>query len=288
MTTTLTTVPVGETPRATGAATETARLVREYPLFANLPAPTQEQLAGLLETETYPEGARVFELGDVGDAMYFVARGRVRFQTRDYTGTPVILEDGEAGDLFGEVALFNEGTRNADALALEPTILLVLRRDRLTDFLRVCPEGSEYVIQRMASRLTAANKILRRATVSVEEQVNAQRSFHDRMVKRTVDLFGTIPFFVGNLIFILAWLYIFKRFGWDDNNLDVLIGIEGLLMTILLLMNQKREAKEESVRDRAEYEATLHADNSIKYLHEKVDTLTAEVRRIKGGRSSGH
>lgn len=259
-------------------------LVRQYPLFTDLSPATQERLSGLLALENYSEGATIFELGDIGDAMYFVCQGRVRFQTRDYTGTAVVLEDSEAGDLFGEVAMFNEGTRNADALALEDTALLVLRRDRLTEFLRTCPEGSEFVIQRMASRLASANKILRRATVSVEEQVIAQRSFHDRFLKRIVDVFGTFPFLVGNLVFILAWLYIFKRFGWDDNNLDVLIGIEGLLMTILLLMNQKREAKEESVRDRAEYEATLHADNSIKYLHEKVDSLAAELRQLQNGK----
>jgi CRP-like cAMP-binding protein len=258
-----------------------------HPLFKTVSAATRQRLNDLLVVEQRIAGEVIFQLAEPGDTMYFLCTGRVRFVTRDNTGAAVILEEVGAGDVFGEVALYSEGLRTADAVTVADSTLLVLDATNMNEFLRVCPEVSEYLLKRMASRLSSSNRMLRKAHVSMDDMVALNRSKQDRSVKRLVNFFGTLPFFFANVAFTVLWLTaVFtlqpRGLQLDTEGFDRLSAIQGiaaLLITILVLMNQSREAKEEAVRDKAEFEATLHADAAINHLHEKVDVLTAEIRR---------
>jgi CRP-like cAMP-binding protein len=244
----------------------------------------------LLRVEKCAANDYIFRFADPGDAMYFLCTGRVRFVTHDNTGKLVVLEEIKEGDLFGEVAaLDSEGRRTADAVAVTDTVLLVLTTGHIKEFLRTCPEVSEYILQRMAKRLASSNLLLRRAQVSVDEVVASTRSREDRALKRLVDFFATMPFLLTNVAFAILWMagyYLLpttlRKFLDTDgfDRLSLVLGIDSLLVSILVLMNQAREAKEEGVRDRAEFEATLHADAAINHLHDKVDELATEIRRL--------
>ncbi|GAB4465544.1 MAG: hypothetical protein OHK0029_36260 [Armatimonadaceae bacterium] len=262
--------------------------ILRHSLFGTLPVEQQDHLATLLQVQQYGQGQVIFEFGDPGHTMYFVCSGHVRFVMQDYTGAAITLEEIGEGDLFGEVALYASGSRTATAVAVEPTRLLALHERHLSEFLRVCPDVSEYLLRRMASRLTSSNQMLRHSARSFEEVVEAERSREDRAVLRMVENIATLPFFVANIVIIILWFLVSpvleRRFLIELDTpvferLALILGIEGLLVSILVLINQRREAKDEGVRDRTEYEATLHADSSIKHLHEKMDMLIAEMRQ---------
>jgi CRP-like cAMP-binding protein len=262
--------------------------IKHYPLFAVLPVATQERLIDLLQLERHPVKHTLFRYNDPGDSMYFLCEGSVRFVTRDYTGREVELEEIQKGDLFGEVALYTAGERTADAVATSETTILLLRRENMNEFLRSCPEVSEYLLKRMASRLSSSNRMLRNSNMQVEEVVASERSPFDRIVKKIVDIFGTLPSFVIHCFIILLWIVLKEVFKagfmkFEDPMLLILsliINVEGFAVSLLILVNQARESKEESVRDRTEFEATMHSEESIRYLHEKMDALSAELRRF--------
>jgi voltage-gated potassium channel len=106
----------------------TFAMVARVPLFARLDAAAIAGLVGMLRARTVPAGTTIVRKGGRGDAMYFIASGRVEVESAD---DKVVLQE---GDFFGEIALLSREPRSATVTALRPTDLLVLDAD---DFLRL-------------------------------------------------------------------------------------------------------------------------------------------------------
>lgn len=107
----------------------TFAMVARVPLFAKLDAPAIADLVGILRARTVPAGTVIMRKGDRGDAMYFIASGKVEVATGK--GPAITLSEGE---FFGEMALLSREPRMATVKAESSTDLLVLDAD---DFLRL-------------------------------------------------------------------------------------------------------------------------------------------------------
>jgi CRP/FNR family transcriptional regulator len=88
------------------------------------------RLAAAVEEKNYADGQNVFAEGDPGDSMYFIVQGRIRIEKRSQTTgaghkTLAVLE---AGDYFGEMALFDQKPRSASAVAAGGASLLHLSK----------------------------------------------------------------------------------------------------------------------------------------------------------------
>lgn len=77
------------------------------------------RLATVLEPRVYTDGERIFQEGDPGDGMHFIASGAVRIEKRTGThaGAVKALAVLEPGDYFGEMALLDQQPRSASAVA---------------------------------------------------------------------------------------------------------------------------------------------------------------------------
>ena len=106
----------------------TFAMVARVPLFARLDAAAIAGLVGMLRARTVPAGTTIIRKGGRGDAMYFIASGRVEVE---FENDKVVLQE---GDFFGEIALLSREPRSATVTALRATDLLVLDAD---DFLRL-------------------------------------------------------------------------------------------------------------------------------------------------------
>jgi hypothetical protein len=110
-------------------AAEPLALLRGIPIFAPLPAPALERLAGSAAVVSVPAGEIVFARGERGDRFYVIAAGTALVE----------LSDGEtrtlgAGDFFGEIALLRDVPRTATVRAQDELRLYTIERD---DFLVV-------------------------------------------------------------------------------------------------------------------------------------------------------
>lgn len=95
-------------------------MVARVPLFASLGSIEMSELAGLLKARRLPRDALIVRRGDIGECMFFIARGEVEVLV---PGGSVLLGE---GDYFGEIAVIGRTTRTATVVARTSCDLLVL------------------------------------------------------------------------------------------------------------------------------------------------------------------
>lgn len=61
----------------------------------------------------YPRGSTIIFAGEESDSIFYITKGSVTVIIEDDTGREIIVAYLNAGDFFGEMAMFGEGTRTA-------------------------------------------------------------------------------------------------------------------------------------------------------------------------------
>lgn len=114
--------------------------------------------AGRGRTFVLGDGAVIYARGEPGDCAYIVARGRVRI------GNVMPIDVLSPGEIFGEMALLDDGPRCSAAVAVGPTEVMAIDRALFDVLIRDDPDFAVTVLRLMARRLRAAMTELDRAT----------------------------------------------------------------------------------------------------------------------------
>src|SRR5262245_42899381 len=108
------------------AAVEPLQLIARVPLFAELSRDELERIAAVAIPRSFPKGVRVFHEGDHSDACYVVRAGDLRVTREHSDGRAIALATLGPGDIFGELAMLDGGTRSASVETLTDCELLGL------------------------------------------------------------------------------------------------------------------------------------------------------------------
>jgi two-component system, sensor histidine kinase and response regulator len=114
---------------------EKTDLLRHITIFSETDEHILTELAGVLSEKEALKGSVIVRKGDVGDALFVIARGSVRIHDGNH-----VLARMEQGGVFGEYALLDDNTRSASVTAEENCLLLRLDR---TDFYRIALQNAE-------------------------------------------------------------------------------------------------------------------------------------------------
>jgi CRP/FNR family transcriptional regulator, cyclic AMP receptor protein len=134
------------------------------PLLQSLASPDIEQLLSLLRRRRYARGEVIFLTGDAGINLCIIESGRVKLTlTSPDLGREVALDYLGPGDVFGELALLDGEPRSADAIAVEPTRLLLLSRDDFRAFLMSHPAAALDLLADMSRRLRRDAQVIQDA-----------------------------------------------------------------------------------------------------------------------------
>lgn len=123
---------------------EQAELIDASPIFAGLSPEGRRRMGELLVPRTFERESLIYLRGDEAVAFYGVAEGRIRFSAASVEGKEVVLDYAGPGQWFGEIGLFDAGPRVVDALAAEPSRLLVLAR---RDLLALCRSEADLLLR---------------------------------------------------------------------------------------------------------------------------------------------
>jgi CRP-like cAMP-binding protein len=128
--------------------------------FRSLDAPFREAVLRSSRVTALAAGASVFHRGDRGDGIYCVLSGAVCFGAFAPSGRTSIVAQAEAPQWFGEIALFDDGTRTHDGWADIPSTLLHLPLRHLTRILADDPARWQQLGRLLVAKLRVAVALL--------------------------------------------------------------------------------------------------------------------------------
>lgn len=111
---------------------------------------------GEVPTRSYKPGDPIFREGDEANGeAYMVHEGRVEIRRRFGAEERVLRVLGK-GDLLGDLALFRNAPRSADAVAADAVTLMVIPSNRLEHLVRSNPSLALALIRQLATRMLEA------------------------------------------------------------------------------------------------------------------------------------
>lgn len=128
--------------------------------FAELPAALLQAFEQRGVRRSLPAGGLLHARGDAADGIYRVLRGGVRVSSLTADGRELVLTHLLAGDVFGEISMFDGQPRTHDATATEPTELSVLGATELERLLREHPELYAFFLRMVCLKLRGAFEAL--------------------------------------------------------------------------------------------------------------------------------
>jgi len=127
------------------------------------------------ERRLFQKGEPVFRQGDLSTCAYIINSGRIGiFRESPSGGKSVLLKILEEEEIFGEMGLIDSKPRSASAIALEESILTVIKSDRF-----------EYLADHHDAFFGTLLKSLTHRLRETLKRVNAQKALPRKSKKRS-------------------------------------------------------------------------------------------------------
>ena len=142
------------------------------------------RLALQMRPKRFAKGEVVFHKDDPATHLFVISSGTVKISIQDETGREVLIAVYRGGDLFGDLALLDDGPRSATVTALTETLAYSLSGDDLFAVMEKNPQA----LRALLARLT---RIVRRVTGQVGDFVFLD--LESRVAKYLLDLSEVSP-----------------------------------------------------------------------------------------------
>jgi CRP-like cAMP-binding protein len=133
-------------------------------LFSSLSAPALRALFGAFEVRLVGKGEKVIQQGATGAEAFVLARGELEVIREVEGGDSMLLARLGNGAVFGEMALLSRSPRAASVVAARPSIVLIIRVEKLDRVAQDSPEVgaafAAYCHRRMVANLVRTSPLL--------------------------------------------------------------------------------------------------------------------------------
>jgi len=113
-----------------------------------------------MSTVRLDRGEVLFHEGDADDRLYVVVSGKIKLGRSGTAGRENLIAVLGPGQMFGELSVFDAGTRSSTATAVTPAEIRVLEHDELMKWLTGHPEVARALLAQLAGRLRRANDVV--------------------------------------------------------------------------------------------------------------------------------
>jgi CRP/FNR family cyclic AMP-dependent transcriptional regulator len=141
---------------------EVVELLGQVPVFSTLEKGDLTQIAALAVPRSFAPNEVVFREGDASDTCYIVRDGRARAIRTHRDGRTITLARFGPGDIFGELALFEDERRSATVEAIEETNVVAVLGPDMRRLLGEHAEISSRLVIALGRRLRETNERLTR------------------------------------------------------------------------------------------------------------------------------
>jgi CRP/FNR family transcriptional regulator, cyclic AMP receptor protein len=153
---------------------DTIALLHRVPVFAALADGDLARVAEVAVPRHFAAGEVVFHEADEGSTCYVVRAGRVRAVHEHPDGRSITLAQFGPGDIFGELAMFDNERRSATVEALEQTEAIAILAGDMKRLLHEHPDIAVKLVSALGSRLRETNeRLARQSFQTVQSRVAA-------------------------------------------------------------------------------------------------------------------
>ena len=139
---------------------DTAELLSRVPVFAELGADDLGRVAQVAVPRSYDGQQVIFREGDDSDTCYIVRSGHARAIRQHSDGRTITLARFGPGDIFGELAMFDDERRSATVEALDDLSTVAIPGSAMRGLLERHPAIAVKLVIALGRRLRAANERL--------------------------------------------------------------------------------------------------------------------------------
>jgi CRP/FNR family transcriptional regulator len=141
---------------------DVVELLGRVPAFATLEQSDLERIAQVAVPREFGPGQIVFREGDASDTCYVVRDGHARAIRTHGDGRTITLATFGPGDIFGELAMFEDERRSATVEAVEPTSVVGVLGPDMRRLMADHPEIAMRLVVALGRRLREMNERLSR------------------------------------------------------------------------------------------------------------------------------
>jgi CRP/FNR family transcriptional regulator, cyclic AMP receptor protein len=265
-------------------------MLAEIPMFSLLDHEERTTLAELMREDSFELGKRIYNVGDPGDSLYIVRRGRVQVFVEDDFGENIVLGESESGEVFGEISLLDGGPRNATAVAMEPSEVCRLDRECLQELVSSHPHAALDLLTVVGRRLRATDELLRmHVTRNANVEEAEQLTMGQRIADHVAAFGGSWTFIILFSVVIGVWItlntmallkHVFDPFPYILLNL--VLSTLAAFQAPVIMMSQNRQAAKDRIKSDLDFEVNRKAELEIASLHRKLDRMYDRVQERWG------
>lgn len=265
-------------------------LLEGIEFFELLGGDERRALAEVVDLVRLVEGETLFRAGEPGESLYLVRAGEVELSIQDNVGQKITLDTARHGDFFGEIALLDEESRTATAVALTETELIELDRGDLLLLFGQKPDAALHMLAAMGRMTRKADALLRqRVSRNLNEEVEERATVVQRVADWLAWFSGSILFLFLHALWFGIWIglnvglvHIPGLSGFDPfpfGLLTMIVSLEAIFLSTFVLISQNRQVEKDKVRADIEYEVNIKAELEVAHLHDKADHIHEEMLR---------
>lgn len=151
---------------------EAATLLAQVPVFETLAPAQLTRVAAVAVPRSFDARHVIFREGDASDTCYIVRNGHARAIRAHGDGRTITLAHFGPGDIFGELAMFDDERRSATVETLERLDAIAVLGPDMRRLLREHPDIAVKLVISLGRRLRAANeRISRQSFQTVQSRV---------------------------------------------------------------------------------------------------------------------
>jgi ATP/ADP translocase len=127
--------------------------LKNIEIFGDLSVNELAAIAAATRESVFDVDEIVFKEGETGDTLFFVVEGSVAVIKDRSSGTAIELDRIDAGDYFGEMALFGDDSRSATIRVTQAARFLTLHKHELQEIVREFPQIALHVCRVLSTRI---------------------------------------------------------------------------------------------------------------------------------------
>jgi uncharacterized membrane protein len=265
-------------------------MLAEIPMFSLLDHDERSTLAELMKEESFAVDQNIYKVGDYGDSLYIVRRGRVQVFVEDDLGESIVLGESLPGDVFGEISMLDGGPRTATAVTAEHSELFRLDRDCLQELVSAHPHAALDLLTVVGRRLRATDELLRmHVTRNANVEAAEQLTMGQRIADHVAAFGGSWTFIILFCVVIGVWITLnsiaLLQHSFDPYPfilLNLVLSTLAAFQAPVIMMSQNRQAAKDRIKSDLDFEVNRKAELEVAHLHRKLDRMYDRVQERWG------